>query len=179
MTVEAFIKTILHGLYGGAPSVSRQDAFRLINHIESLEKDQKLLLETIEKGAKDQRVRLSHKVAEAVEYFRNPPVLFDDWRIVQTACGRICPHDNEHTRALKSLSLNERDKLLAALVNGYTVEESKETLERDIHRMISEWIYVPPTTTVEADEREIARRITEHVRKVFENEQGSRGAFNA
>lgn len=133
--------------------------------------DREMLLKQIEQTIDERkRVVLPLEVAEAIERFRRIGCSNADI-IYMFASG----NDKGNSR-FADWSADNFDTLLQALVNGYAIETSpkspKDTLEDDIYRMIKQWQDTPygeDMTTTE-DELNIARRITEHVKRVYEEQ---------
>ncbi|WP_256846873.1 hypothetical protein [Paenibacillus sp. Pae108] len=115
--------------------------------IEELEKERYILLQQIERSIEGQSKEIPViplEVAEAIIWFRKSPYSNSDfakwfWRDIEY-------DDNKHTRALKHyIKAGNGDKLLQALVNGYTIEQvldepsHDEKLKACIEDAIKDW----------------------------------------
>jgi hypothetical protein len=173
---RSFLEAVSKELNLGIQTFSRKTVWRLMRHIEAIEDESQLLLQQIERTIDEHKpVVLPRKVAEALEDAKERWA--GDYEQIVWMIPGMNNFNEEFCQVLFKYG-NEKDsgfyKLIDALRNGYTVEESpKETLEEDIRRMIREWMDTPldENVSLSDDERAFARRITNHVKRVYEDQQ--------
>ena len=149
-------------------------AYLFRKEADRLQADREMLLQQIERTVNErEQVVLPLEVAEALNKAMTKyadELDYLAWHIARDHA----PFDDEYMEILRDrASGNSFFELIDAIRYGYTVATSpKSTLEDDIYRMIKQWQDdFDEDVTVEQDEMNIARRITEHVRKVFDDRQ--------
>jgi hypothetical protein len=137
---------------------------KLLGEVAKLKEERQMLLNTIERSVEEQqKVILPREVAEAIEYFREPP-LFSNFDIIVLATRKEQPGDNRHTLALINYARNNIDNFVMALVNGYTVEQTlQERIRQGVQKIYEQWTQIPSTGDDQADGADLAERITKFV----------------
>lgn len=130
------------------------------------ERESRMLLEaTLERAMLDhQPVVLPKDVVEAVIHYQKELFTADSFARMffkHIECG-----DNEHTKTLKNYVIGSNvngNKLLRALVNGYTVEVIEDPTVKELADMISKWVNTDTNETVDEECKQLANKIFDFV----------------
>lgn len=141
------------------------DLSRHAKELAALRQERQMLLETIEKAAGEQQlVELPREVAKAIEFLRDGGI--SDFGIVALSdqtpmLGRDYSAETiEHLRKIRSYPLG--DKILKALVNGYTIEKTpEERLFNEIEEIILDWHEAP-----RGEVSVLTQRIVDHLKSI-------------
>jgi hypothetical protein len=141
----------------------RDELIERREEVAALREEKRMLQEEINQLVAEKKVSLPREVAEAIEYFREPP-LFSNFDIIELATRKEQPGDNRHTLALINYARNNIDNFVMALVNGYTVEQTlQERIRQGVQKIYEQWTQIPSTGDDQADGADLAERITKFV----------------